>query len=54
MSQRPTATVELKQLARLYRIAARIPDLDLAGLQRLPIGCTRSPWPNLRGWNLRT
>jgi hypothetical protein len=35
MSQRPTATVELKQLAHLYRIAARIPDLDLAGLQRI-------------------
>jgi hypothetical protein len=35
MSQRPTAAVELKQLARLYRIAARIPDLDPAGLQRV-------------------
>ena len=35
MSQRPNAVVELKQLARLYRIAARIPGLDLAGLQRI-------------------
>jgi hypothetical protein len=33
MSQQPSAAVELKQLARLYRIAARIPGLDLAGLQ---------------------
>jgi len=35
MSERPVATIELKQLARLYRIAARIPGLDLAGLQRI-------------------
>jgi len=33
MPERPIAAVELKQLARLYRIAARIPGLDLAGLQ---------------------
>jgi hypothetical protein len=35
MSQRHNAAVELKQLARLYRIAARIPGLDVAGLQRI-------------------
>jgi hypothetical protein len=35
MSQRPNAAVDLKQLARLYRIAARTPGLDLAVLQRI-------------------
>jgi len=35
MPERSIAAVELKQLARLYRSAARIPGLDLAGLQRI-------------------
>jgi len=35
MTLRPNTAVELKQLARLYRIAIRIPGLDLAGLQNI-------------------
>ena len=35
MSQRPNAAVDLKQLARFYRVAAKIPGLDLVGLQRI-------------------
>ena len=35
MFQRPRAAVDLKQLASLYRIAAKIPGLDVAGLQRI-------------------
>ena len=33
MPLRPNAAVDLKQLALLYRIAAKTPGLDLAGLQ---------------------
>ncbi len=35
MFQQPRAAVDLKQLASLYRIAAKIPGLDVAGLQRI-------------------
>jgi hypothetical protein len=35
MSQQPRGAVDFKLLARLYRIAAKIPGLDLAGLQRI-------------------
>ena len=43
MFQRPSAAVELKQLARLYRIAARIPGLDLAGLKCLTVRLYEKP-----------
>ena len=47
MSQRPIAVVELKQLARLYRIAASIPGLDLAGLQRIAERLCQKPLAEL-------
>jgi hypothetical protein len=47
MSQRPNAAVELKQLARLYRIAARTPGLDLIGLQRIADRLHKKPLTEL-------
>jgi hypothetical protein len=47
MSQRLNAAVDLKQLARLYRLAAKMPGLDLVRLQRIADRLHRKPLDQL-------